>query len=293
MTASKPPESARTSQAKTTPPAGDKTPPPAEDKPRQTAEANKKAKQPSSLSLWEPLRFVPVILAIAFGLATILSTWTPGVTAPGASVLRDIKPIQIIATQVESGTPVIVSPTPSLRRIGIVSGHWGHDSGAVCPDGLQEMDVNLQTASQVQKLLVDQGYEVDLLEEFDLRLSQYKAAVLVSIHSDSCEYYGEQATGFKVAASMANPYPERSAKLTSCLRNRYMKKSGLPIHSMSVTPDMTSYHAFGEIDPDTTAAIIELGFLNMDRDMLENHTDELAQGIVDGILCYMNKEKIE
>jgi len=55
---------------------------------------------------------------------------------------------------------------------------------------------------------------------------------------------------------------------------------------------MTSYHAFAEIDPETTAAIIEVGFLNLDRQILTQKADLVAQGIADGILCYLNNEDL-
>ena len=55
---------------------------------------------------------------------------------------------------------------------------------------------------------------------------------------------------------------------------------------------MTNYHAFDEINTDTTAAIIEAGFLNLDRKILTESTDEVAQGIVDGINCFVRNESI-
>ena len=55
---------------------------------------------------------------------------------------------------------------------------------------------------------------------------------------------------------------------------------------------MTSYHAFGEIDENTTAAIIETGFLNLDRQFLTQHADLAAEGIAKGILCFINNESI-
>ena len=55
----------------------------------------------------------------------------------------------------ETGT---VAPARSTR-IGIVAGHWKHDSGAVCPDGLQEVDINLDIAHRVVSLLALAGYE--------------------------------------------------------------------------------------------------------------------------------------
>jgi N-acetylmuramoyl-L-alanine amidase len=139
---------------------------------------------------------------------------------------------------------------------------------------------------------VGYGYNVDLLKEFDPRLDGYKALVLVSIHADSCDYINDQATGFKVAAAISTFYPERAERLTACLRSRYTSTTGMSFHPGSVTADMTSYHAFDEIDTETTAAIIETGFLNLDRKMLTKHPDLAANGITQGILCYVRNEDI-
>jgi N-acetylmuramoyl-L-alanine amidase len=147
-------------------------------------------------------------------------------------------------------------------------------------------------ATRVKESLVGQGYDVDLLKEFDPRLTEYKAMVLVSIHADSCEYINDQATGFKVAAAMSTVYPEKAVRLTTCLRTRYAAATGLPFHPGSVTSDMTSYHAFSEINSDTTAAIIETGFLNLDHEILTKHPELLASGITQGILCFVRNEDI-
>jgi hypothetical protein len=50
---------------------------------------------------------------------------------------------------------------------------------------------------------------------------------------------------------------------------------------------MTDYHAFHEVATTTPAVILELGNLSYDRDLLQNHTDKLAQGIVNGFLCFL------
>ena len=183
------------------------------------------------------------------------------------------------------------TPTPRLRPlIGLVAGHWGNDSGAVCSDGLTEKDVNLNIATTVQRSLLEMGYDVDLLQEFDPKLNGYQATALVSIHADSCEFVNNEATGFKVASAMANLQPEKSAYLTACLRGRYGEATGLHLHSTSVTLDMTSYHAFGEIDPGTPAAIIEVGFLNLDRQLLTQQPQLVAEGILRGIICFIKSE---
>jgi N-acetylmuramoyl-L-alanine amidase len=231
---------------------------------------------------------IKIIFGVAFVLATLYSIWTPGVSIPSSTWEEfNIAPVPIDDKE--------VNPTKSTKQkplIGIVAGHWGSDSGAVCSDGLTEKEVNLNIASFVQKYLAEDGYEVNLLKEFDSKLTGYEASVLISIHADSCDYINDLATGFKVAQAMASKRPERTARLTACLRNRYSEATGLELHSTSVTEDMTSYHAFGEIDENTPAVIIETGFLNLDRQLLTQNPELAAQGIASGIRCFINNESI-
>ncbi|HEY5902700.1 MAG TPA: N-acetylmuramoyl-L-alanine amidase [Anaerolineales bacterium] len=203
----------------------------------------------------------------------------------------------ILTPQPPAAVNALNTPQPQLR-IGIVAGHSGNDSGAVCRDAagevtLTEADVNMKIASMVQKQLVDHGFQVDLLNEFDTRLNGYRAVALVSIHNDSCDYVNDEATGFKVSASMDTHDVNRATRLTACLIDRYRHATGLPFHSGSITGDMREYHAFSEIDPNTITAIIETGFLNLDRQILTQHTDRVADGIVRGILCFVNSENVE
>jgi N-acetylmuramoyl-L-alanine amidase len=184
-------------------------------------------------------------------------------------------------------------PTPTARprpRIGIVAGHWGNDSGAVCADELTELQVNLTVASLVKSQLHEEGYDVDLLKEFDPLLFGYRALALVSIHADSCDYINDQATGYKVAAALGTTNPSRAERLSNCIRSRYEARTGLSYHAGSITPDMTSYHAFDEIHHDTPAVIIEIGFLNLDRQILTGYPDIIARGITDGVLCFVYNE---
>jgi N-acetylmuramoyl-L-alanine amidase len=58
-------------------------------------------------------------------------------------------------------------------------------------------------------------------------------------------------------------------------------------HANSITYDMIYYHSFYEIDGQTPGAIIETGFMLNDRPMLTQRTDLVAQGIVDGIVCFI------
>jgi len=175
--------------------------------------------------------------------------------------------------------------------VGIVAGHMGNDSGAVCQDGTTEADVNLKIATLVQQKLISLGYATDLLKEMDPRLEGYKAALLLSIHNDSCDYVNDQATGFKVAGAISNVDEKLSSRLVACLKTRYQEATNLPWHD-SVTNDMTLYHAFDEIDQNTPAAIIETGFLNLDYDILTKDTATVANGVANGVICFLQNENI-
>lgn len=192
-----------------------------------------------------------------------------------------------LATPLPSVEPMPASPNP---RIGIVAGHWGSDTGAVCPDGLQEVDVNLDIARRVVSILGSLGYEADLMEEFDPRLRDYWAYGLLSIHADSCEPFpgaSPPASGFKVARVQDSLVPEEEDRLVGCLSQCYAARTGMYFHATSVTVDMTRYHTFYEIDARTPAAIIETGFMLNDRELLTYQPDLVAQGIVDGLICFL------
>ncbi len=233
-----------------------------------------------------------IVLIVAFIVATLFTAWTPASLLPGNLSERFA---QVLAFQ---ATETAAYPTPTARPrplIGLVVGHWDDatkDPGAVCADGLTEIEVNQAVATRVQQELTDEGFDVDLLREFDQKLQGYRALTLLSIHADSCEYINDEATGFKVAAALSNQYPERASRLTACIVDRYAQATGLAYHSGTVTEDMTSYHAFDEIDGNTNAVIIEVGFLNLDRQILTKGQDQIAKGISDGILCYVRNEEL-
>jgi N-acetylmuramoyl-L-alanine amidase len=227
--------------------------------------------------------------SVAILLATLFVAFSPKMFSGNLHSLVS----GLLETQPESGVSV---PTPrSAVRIGIVSGHWDDsgDPGAVCTDGTNEHDINLAIASLVRQKLEARGYVVDLLQEFDPRLEGYHAAMLLSIHGDTCDVIDDQATGFKVAASTYSRDRNLAGRLTACLEDRYTGVTLLQLHPGSITVDMTDYHAFSVIDTATAAAIIETGFLNLDRDLLVHHPDVIADGVVSGILCFVNNESVK
>ena len=244
---------------------------------------------PAAQGRFSTFRALQTVIGVALLVATLFTLWTPANLF--ANNLSQKMSLALLTNQTE--IPSQVTPTAPLNlHVGIVSGHWGNDSGAVCSDGLTEASVNLTIATLVKQDLINAGYQVDLLQEFDERLKGYHGLVLVSIHNDSCEYINDEATGFKVAAALSNTVPETAQRLTACMIDRYQKATGLHFHYNSITPDMTNYHAFNEINPLTPAAVIETGFLNLDRQILTQHPDVVAKGVSQGILCFLRNETV-
>ena len=234
-------------------------------------------------------RILQTALSVAVLLATLFVGFSPKMFSGNINSLIS----NLLVPQTDAGLSI---PTAyDIVRIGIVSGHWGNgdDPGAVCQDGINEQQVNLAVATLVTQKLEARGFLVDLLQEFDPRLDGYQAALLLSIHSDTCDQTNEQATGFKVASSTYSRDKNLANRLTACLEDRYLQNTGLIYRPSNVTINMTDYHAFSVIDPATTAAIIETGFLYLDRSLIVDHPDIVADGITAGILCFVNNENIQ
>lgn len=263
----------------------DAAPPPPPRRRRRTERRRARASSSSS-ALGGCLRSFIIILAAAGLTATIFTWWTPNeFIAPDAR--RGLS--AAIATQ--TAPAATTAPTPNwAKRIGIVSGHRGpeNDPGAVCPDGLTEAEINFNVAQMVVSDLRERGYTVDLLDEFDPRLTDYQASALVSIHANTCQPFGsEQPSGFLIAAAAARISARGNDDLlVECIAREYAAQTALE-RRQGLTLDMTDYHTFREIHPLTPAAIIELGFMLADRALLTDQPDLLAGAITDGVLCFL------
>jgi N-acetylmuramoyl-L-alanine amidase len=242
----------------------------------------------------QALRYAGVVVGVGMAMATVFTAWSPGSLLP-TDVAEQIA--SALAFNRVNSVSTVIPPTVEARprpKIGIVAGHSGpqNDPGAVCPDGLTEAAVNMDIATRVKVGLEASGFQVDLLTEFDERLNGYQALALVSIHNDSCDFINDQATGYKVAGALDTGARDKAERLVACLVDRYAQQTGLSFHAGSVTPDMTQYHSFYEVNSATPVAIIETGFLNLDRHLLTDESYKPAQGVIDGILCYLLNEPV-
>ncbi|OQB01223.1 MAG: N-acetylmuramoyl-L-alanine amidase AmiC precursor [Chloroflexi bacterium ADurb.Bin222] len=232
----------------------------------------------AALALLVPSGLVPIIPVASSTVAVTPPQTGPAVIPLGASTPTP-GPLAVVTSE---------PATPAVPRVGVIAGHAGSDSGAVCPDGLQEAQINAQVADRVVARLRERGWNVDLFDEFDDRLAGYQADVLISIHADSCAYPGK--TGFKVARAESSYIPGNEDVLVSCLSRYYHARTGLPFDANTITFDMTRYHAFYEIHQNTPAAVIEIGFMLDDRQLLVERQDVVALGIVEGLLCFLEGE---
>lgn len=234
------------------------------------------------------LRHLSLIIMMSAIIATVFTAWNP-YNEDQLTLAERLS--SIFSSNRNNSIGNFPTPTPQPRpTIGLIPGHQGESGGAECSDGLNELMINQNVAFKVMELLVADGYDVDILDELSPELDNYYALALVSIHSDSCEFINEQATGFKVSPSLDSVRQDKSERLAACITSRYMESTNLPIHTGSITVDMTYYYAFDKIRPDIAAAIIELGFLNLDRQILTEKPELLAEGIYKGIICYIHNE---
>ncbi len=178
-------------------------------------------------------------------------------------------------------------------HVALILGHAGSDTGAICtdPEGrptLTEAAITREVGELVAQKLRRAGAQVTLLEEYDPRLEGLQADLLLSLHADSCI----DASGYKAARSQESRIPQVEDRILACIDREYSAATGLPAHPNTVTHNMTLYHAFRRVDPETPAAILEMGFLGGDQALLTEHPETVARGVVESILCFLNPEEI-
>lgn len=218
------------------------------------------------------LRVIFLILLLLGVLAAV--AWAGGDSGPAALWLSDM------ASQPADRAAL------AGRRIGVIVGHQGSDSGAICDDGRTEAETVAAIAKNVQRRLRRAGAQVDLLDEYDEQITNYSADALVSIHADSCI----ERSGFKIARWADSPMPAEEDRLVRCLSDSYAAATGLPFDADTITDDMTLYHAFRKLAIQTPAAIVEVGFMGGDWNLIGRRPAVVADGIVDGLVCFLPAE---
>lgn len=189
-------------------------------------------------------------------------------------------------------TPSVQGPLSGFS-VGILVGHNRsaadevQDSGAVCEtDGTTthtELQANQGVADIVIPRLEELGARVTRLYESDDRLNSLSVNLALSLHADSCI----DATGYKAASLPTSLTLEKEQAFITCLQHWYEHHTGLPWHAYSITDDMTQYHMHAKVAGHTPSVILEMGFMGGDQELLFEHPEVIADGIVDSIRCFL------
>lgn len=158
------------------------------------------------------------------------------------------------------------------------NGQLVRDNGAVYGD-YTERELTNQITLKVKTILEENGINVDLTRNFDESITleeriekatKFGYDAYISLHANSCET-PNTGTGYE---AYSNNLYTLSKEIVDDLSETY----GLPNRSVQATP------YYNRLIPNSS--LIELGFVNndIDRDILINKQDEVAQIIANNIL---------
>ena len=275
---------------------------PAPSKPRPriqrvaAAQAPRQPGQPGAIGGFFRTLF---IVCLSAALVATLLTWFTNPAFISPAVVQGLQADAMLLANLDSPrqTPTPMATPKWHYRIGIISGHRGRDSGAVCEDRwgnaeLIERDINFAVAQRVVTTLKADNYSVDLLDENDPRLDDYRATALVSIHANTCQDFGEFVSGYIVSKADSRPDHGADVLLRECVALNYGAYVPLK-RSFVETADMTDYHNFRIIHPLTPAVILEMGYMLADREILTSQSELLAHAVTQGVRCFLAESGVE
>ncbi|MDA8219569.1 MAG: N-acetylmuramoyl-L-alanine amidase [Dehalococcoidales bacterium] len=181
------------------------------------------------------------------------------------------------------------------QRIGLQVGHWLNQyapapfnthTGA-SGGGKTEAEVNLAMAKATAAILEQQGYVVDVLPTWFT--AGYHADTFVAIH---CDGGVSSRRGFFAEAPASSSTKQKDLELVALLNDEHAKATGIP-YVYRGTANSRYYYGFDRVDKTTPRALIETGFLSnaTDRDILVNHTDQVAQGLAQAIMKFLDQQQ--
>jgi pSer/pThr/pTyr-binding forkhead associated (FHA) protein/Mg-chelatase subunit ChlD/N-acetylmuramoyl-L-alanine amidase len=228
-----------------------------------------------------------LLLAVLLGVTLILADGAaPQAFLPAVSA-------RVWASEQISGLPQLAG-----MRVGIQAGHGRGDPGALsCDETVQEADITASVARRAVALLQSYGAQADLFVGSDPALSGYTADAFVALHTDWCPDASNPSSpsGFKVAryggraGTGLDGSNDASDQLVQALWDDYGLVTALPQDRSPgrFTDDMLYNYALGEIRASTPGAIIEMGFLSGDLNVLVNQQDRLAEGIAASVVSFL------
>ncbi len=172
-------------------------------------------------------------------------------------------------------------PTQLARLVGSTGTYGG---------GRTEVDLNLDIANRVTRLLRAGGLLVDVLPA--TVPTGYMADAFVAIHADGSS--SSAPRGFKISTRWSSRVAPQDATLVEAITSAYAGATGLPEDS-NVTRNMRGYYAYAPWRPNyrvsnfTPGAIVEIGYMTspIDRAIIFNAPNKVASGIASGITNFL------
>jgi len=213
------------------------------------------------------------VLLVAAVLATLFTLWNP---------------YKLFSQQEVGQSELQESASGGNSTIGILVGHWNVDSGSVCDDGIIEANVTEAIANQVSMKLNALGYPVKLLAETDLDLINFRGPLLVALYTGSCDDTSDNRSGFMVGTTLTPSDLNASNTLAVCMGEIYQSSTKLDFSYEVIAADHSAYRLFELVNKNTPMIYLEMGSLLYDQTILIDNSENVANGIVNGIQCYLD-----
>jgi N-acetylmuramoyl-L-alanine amidase len=243
---------------------------------RKDPEIKPAAEKEEPIALFNTGRVLQTVILVAAVLATLFTLWNPyklfsqqAVTQTNLQTNRD-------GTSTEYST------------IGILVGHWKIDSGHVCENDIVEANITEAIANQVSIKLNALGYPVKLLAETDMDLINYRGPALVALYTGSCDDIPENKSGFTIGTTLSTSDLNSSNALAVCMGEIYQASTKLDFTYQIIASDQPAYALFAMVNPNTPMIYLEMGSLLYDQSVLVENSEKVANGIVNGIQCYLD-----
>jgi len=218
-------------------------------------------------------RVLQTVLLVAAVLATLFTLWNP---------------YKLFSQQEVGQSELQESASGGNSTIGILVGHWNVDSGSVCDDGIIEANVTEAIANQVSMKLNALGYPVKLLAETDLDLINFRGPLLVALYTGSCDDTSDNRSGFMVGTTLTPSDLNASNTLAVCMGEIYQSSTKLDFSYEVIAADHSAYRLFELVNKNTPMIYLEMGSLLYDQTILIDNSENVANGIVNGIQCYLD-----
>ena len=208
-------------------------------------------------------------------------------------VVSDKQELLSLAKSSDSNNSNVEKVNRSYYKVFIDPGHGGSDPGAL-GFGYRESDINLQVAKKVESKLKDKGIDVKMSRTSDVFYSlseraemanDYGADVFVSIHQNSADN-----TSAKGIETYYDKNEIEDKPLSDDIQNEIISETG------SKSRGVKNARFAVLVQSNMIASLVECGFISNETEvkMISNpqYQDKLADGIVDGIVSYLNENVI-